>query len=105
MRPVAIPTLALAILASACGPGSLRPIDTIPKPAPAGAHEAFSRVGVCYNGETTTPGEIFDVAQYNCGAGTRPWLIGQDTHLTCPLLTPTRATFACLKPGMAPPSR
>jgi hypothetical protein len=105
MRPAVVPALALAILAAACGQGSLPPIDTEPKPPPAGVREDFSRIGVCYNRETSTPREILDVARRNCEPGTQPWLIGQDTHLTCPLLTPTRATFACLKPGVTPPSR
>jgi hypothetical protein len=104
MRRAAVPAFALAMLAAACGQGSLSPIDTDPKPPPAAVHEDFSRIGVCYNRATSTPREILDVARRNCGAGTRPWLIEQDTHLTCPLLIPTRATFACLKPGMTPPS-
>lgn len=103
MRRAAIPALALGILA-ACR-GSLPPSDIEAKLPPAGVHEDFSRVAVCYNRETSTPHEVLDVARRNCGAGTHPWLVQQDTYLTCPLLTPTRATFACLKPGMAPPSR
>ncbi len=105
MRPAAIPTLALATLAAACSQGSLPPLDTVPKPPLAGVHEDFSRVGVCYNRETASARQVLDVARHNCAPGTKPWLIEQDTHLTCPLLTPTRATFACLKPGMAPPAR
>jgi len=105
MRHAAIPVLALAFLAAGCGEGILPPFDTEPKRPRAGVHEDFDRVGVCYNSETSTPDEVLEVARHNCGAGTRPWLIVQDTHLTCPLLIPTRATFACLKPGMAPPSR
>lgn len=105
MRVSAIPVLALAALVAACGQGSLPPFDTVPRPPPAGAHEDFSRIGVCYNRETTTPRQVVAVARRNCGPGTTPWLIEQDTHGICPLLTPTRATFACLKPGMAPPAR
>lgn len=105
MRPAPILGLALAMLATACGQGSLPPFDTVPIPPRPGAHEDFSRVGVCYNRETSTPRQVLDVARRNCEPGTRPWLIEQDTHLTCPLLTPTRATFACLKPGMPPPAR
>jgi hypothetical protein len=105
MRHAAIPAFLLAILATSCGSGSLPPIDTEPKPPRAGVHEDFDRVAVCYNSETSTPHEVLEVARHNCGVGTHPWLIEQDTHLTCPLLTPTRATFACLKPGMAPPQR
>lgn len=105
MRPAAISALALGVLAAACGQGGLPPSDTEAKPPPAGVHEDFSRIGVCYNRATSTPREVLDVARRNCEAGTRPRLIGQDMYLTCPLLTPTRATFACLKPGVAAPSR
>jgi hypothetical protein len=105
MRPAALPAFALTLLAAGCGQGALPPFDTAPKAPPAGAHEDFSRIGVCYNRETSTPHEVLEVARRNCEAGARPWLIEQDTHLTCPLLTPIRATFACLKPGMAPPAR
>ncbi len=105
MRPAAVPALALALLVAACGQGGLPPFDTVPKPPPAGVHEDFGRIGVCYNRETSTPRQILDVARRNCEPGTRLWLIEQDTDLTCPLLTPTRATFACLKPGMAAPAR
>ena len=105
MRPVGVSVLALALLAAACGQGSLPAFDTLPKPPPAGTHENFSRIGVCYSRETSTPREILAVARHNCEPGTRPWLIAQDSYLSCPLLTPTRATFACLKPGTAPPVR
>jgi hypothetical protein len=105
MRTAALPALALAIVAAACVQGSLPPFDTVPKPPPAGVREDFTRIGVCYSRQTSTPRQVLEVAQRNCEPGTRPWLIEQDTHLTCPLLTPTRATFACLKPGMAPPPR
>ncbi|HXP74532.1 MAG TPA: hypothetical protein VN823_10335 [Stellaceae bacterium] len=105
MRPAAFPVLALTMLAAACGQASLPPFDTVPKPPPAGTHEDFSRIGVCYNREATTPRQILEVARHNCEPGTRPWLVAQDTHLTCPLLTPIRATFACLRLGMTPPAR
>jgi len=105
MRRSAISVLALATLTAACGAGSLPPFDTAPKPAPLGVHEEFTRIGVCYNRETSTPRQVLAVARHNCVQGTTPWLIEQDARGACPLLTPTRATFACLKPGMAPPAR
>ena len=101
---VAMLLLAIATSATACAQDSLSPFDTVPKPPPGGVHVDFSRIGVCYNRATSTPMQVLDVARRNCEAGTGPWLIEQDTHLSCPLLTPTRATFACLKPGMAPPA-
>jgi hypothetical protein len=105
MRSAAASALALALLVAACGQGSLPPIDTVPKPPPPGVHEDFSRIGVCYNRSTSTPRQVLEVARRNCEPGTRPHLIEQDTRLSCPLLTPTRATFACLEPGAAPPTR
>jgi hypothetical protein len=105
MRLSRISAVALLSIASACGTGSLPPFDIVPKPAPAGVHEDFSRIGVCYNRETSTPGQVLAVAKRNCEPGTTPRLIEQDTHGMCPLLTPIRATFACLRPGMAVPVR
>jgi len=104
MRSAAVPALTLMLLAAACGQGSLPPIDTLPKPPAAGVPEDFSRIGVCYNRETSTPRQVLEVARRNCEPGTRPWLIEQDVRLTCPLLMPTRATFACLKAGATPPT-
>ena len=97
--------LALAGLANACSQGGLPPFDTTPRSAPLGVHEDFTRVGVCYNSKTATPRQVLDAARGVCEPGTTPSLIEQDTLLTCPLLTPVRATFACLKPGMPPPPR
>jgi hypothetical protein len=102
-RPAAL-IVALAALAAGCGQGSLPPFDTNPKPPPKGAHEEFSRIGVCYNRETATPQQVIAVARANCESGTQPRLIDQDVLMTCPLSMPVRATFACLKPGMMPPS-
>lgn len=99
--------IAIALLASlgGCGTGFLAPFDAEPRAPPKGASEEFTRVGICYNRETTTPQEIAALARANCGPGTTPHLIGQDFLASCPLLTPMRATFACLKPGAAPPAR
>jgi len=109
MTPRSLSRMGLALvfvaLAGACGRGSLPPIDTTPKPPPPGVREKFSRVGVCYSSKTATPQQVLDAARATCEPGTTPSLIEQDMWLTCPLLTPVRATFACLKPGMSPPPR
>jgi hypothetical protein len=96
--------LIVTSLLAACSPGALPPFDTAPKSAPLGVNEDFTRVGVCYNRKTATPQQVLDVARGACEPGTTPSLIEQDMELFCPILTPVRATFACLKPGM-PPSR
>jgi hypothetical protein len=97
--------VALVTLMTGCGEGSMLPFDTVPRSPPAGAHEDFSRIGVCYNRETSTPRQVLAVARRNCEPGTTPRLIEQDARGSCPLLTPMRATFACLKPGTVWPVR
>ncbi len=88
-----------------CGGDRLAPFDTTPMAPPKGVTENFTRIGVCYNRQTTTPDQVVQVARDNCAPGTAPSLIEQDIELTCPLLTPVRATFACLAPGVSPPAR
>lgn len=97
--------LVVTALLAACTPGALPPFDTTPKLAPPGVHEDFTRVGVCYNRETATPQQVLDVARGVCEPGTTPSLIEQDMELFCPILTPVRATFACLKSGTSTPPR
>jgi len=95
----------MAAFVGACGSNSLPPFDTTPKPAPPNAHENFTRMGVCYNGTTATRETVTAVARANCDPGTTPYLLTDEFNLNCPLLLPERATFACLKPGTAPPAR
>jgi len=97
--------LALATLLSGCGSGSLPPFDWSPKPAPPDSHENFTRVGVCYNRATATRRQVTQIARSTCDPGTIPYLLEQDFAESCPLLTPERATYACLKPGTPPPRR
>jgi hypothetical protein len=44
----------------------------------------------------TTPDAVRAVAEEACTGIGAPQLVEQDMRLACPLLTPTRATFACL---------
>jgi len=104
LRRTFLAAFTLAVTAAGCS-GSLPPFDTRPKSAPPAAHEDFSRIGVCYNSFTATREMVLAVARANCDPGTAPYLLTQDTDLVCPLLTPERATFACLKPGTPPPVR
>lgn len=104
IRQALAPALLVGTLLG-CGSNSLPPFDTKAEPPPKGVTENFTRIGVCYNRLTTTPDQVIQVARDNCEPGTTPYLVGQDTELTCPLLTPVRATFACLAPAMTPPAR
>lgn len=89
--------VALTVSLAGCGADSLQPFDWSPEPAPRGPKEDFSRIGVCYNRQTATPEEVYEVARKKCDPGTTPYLIDQDILLVCPLLTPARATYACIK--------
>jgi hypothetical protein len=42
-----------------------------------------------------TPEAVRRVAEEACGDGTVPKPVGQDMRLSCPLLTPVRASFVC----------
>jgi hypothetical protein len=101
-RPIILVAFLLTVAAAGCS-DSLPPFDTRPKEAPPSVHEDFSRIGVCYNSFTATQEKVLAVARANCDPGTTPYLLSHDTDLTCPLLMPERATFACLKPGTPPP--
>jgi len=98
IRPTLL-ALAVALTAalSGCGSQSLRPFDWAAEPAPRGPKEDFDRIGVCYNRQTATPEQVYEVAKAKCDPGTTPYLIDQDMLLSCPLLTPARATYACVK--------
>ena len=105
-RPILF-VLALALTAPlvGCGKDSLQPFDWAPEPAPRGPREDFNRIGVCYNRQTATPQQVYAVAVAKCDPGTTPYPIDQDMLLSCPLLTPVRATYACMKTPVQAPTR
>jgi hypothetical protein len=93
MRSIRL-SLVLTILLAGCS--GLTPFETTPLPPLLGAADAQQpRVGVCYNASFATPQQVRDVAAQACGAAGLPQLVEQDMRLTCPLLTPARATFEC----------
>jgi len=80
--------------------GWLPPFETVPPTATSGGDSDAVRVAVCYNRFTASPEQLLDVATASCGPGaTPPKPLGRDVTLNfCPLLTPSRATFACAAP-------
>jgi hypothetical protein len=86
--------LLLAVLASGCG-ANLVPFETRPRSSLTESVSATRYVGVCYNALFARPDEVRSIAADACGLDGAPRLLGQDTRLSCPLMTPTRATFAC----------
>jgi hypothetical protein len=42
-----------------------------------------------------TPDAVRHIAEEACGTGSEPRPVEQDMRLSCPLLTPIRATFVC----------
>jgi hypothetical protein len=73
------------------------PFEWSPRAALKGPGASLPRVGVCYNAMFTTPDEVRAVAEEACTGIGKPQLVEQDMRLACPLLTPVRATFACLQ--------
>jgi hypothetical protein len=83
-----------ALLPGSCG-SLVAPYEGVPREPEPGVIDAGPRVGVCYNGIFTTPQEVRRVAQEACGPSAAPQPIEQDMRLSCPLLTPVRASFVC----------
>ena len=83
-----------APLPSACG-SLVAPYEGVPRDPLLGTIEAGPRIGVCYNAMFTTPQEVRRVAQEACGSSATPQPVEQDMRLSCPLLTPIRASFVC----------
>jgi hypothetical protein len=86
--------LVLALLLAGCSQAA--PYEWSPLDARKGPGQSIPRVGVCYNAMFTTPDEVRAVAKEACTGIGSPELVEQDMRLACPLLTPVRATFACL---------
>jgi hypothetical protein len=91
MRRAASLAVALLLLAG-CG---LAPFETLPRPPFRSDDQTIPRVGICYSALFSTPEEVRMTATEACSGLGKPRLVEQDTRLACPLLTPTRATFAC----------
>jgi hypothetical protein len=86
--------LTSAMLLAGCGT-NLAPYETLPRASLTDPAAATLYVGVCYNALFATPAQVQEVAENACGLEGAARLLGQDMRLACPLLTPTRATFAC----------
>jgi hypothetical protein len=87
---------ALFVFLALTGCSQLEPYEFIPRAPLQGAGETIPRVGICYNALFTDPAEVRAVAEEACAGIGTPQLVEQDMRLACPLLTPARATFACL---------
>jgi len=73
--------------------------STATSPVPASTNP---RIAICYNHLWSASAAINNAATQACGEGRVPRLVSQGLDLdACPVLTPTRAIFAC---GPASPS-
>jgi len=73
----------------------LPPFETQPRTADVATPDPRQRIGVCYSALSSTPQQVLALARESCPVDQPPQLVAQDLWLTCPLLTPIRATFAC----------
>jgi hypothetical protein len=81
------------VLLGACS--LVAPFESMPRYPDIGVVEAGPRVAVCYNAMFATPDVVRHIAEEACGTGSEPRPVEQDMRLSCPLLTPIRATFVC----------
>jgi hypothetical protein len=71
-------------------------IEPIPEPVATTAAPPSNRVAICYNRLWNKPETIKDAAVQACGGATAPQIKSQGVDIdACPLLTPTKAVFAC----------
>jgi hypothetical protein len=74
-------------------------IAPVPLPPTPTSAPASNRVAICYNRLWNNPEAIKDAAVQACGGAPSPQVTTQGINIdACPLLTPTRAVFACSAP-------
>jgi hypothetical protein len=71
-------------------------IEPVPLPAAPTAAPTSNRVAICYNRLWNKPDAIRDAAAQACGGAPSPQITSQGVDINaCPLMTPTKAVFAC----------
>lgn len=73
--------------------------EPVPTPAPIPIPSASGqlRIAICYNRLWNAAAAVRSAATEACGNYGKPQVVSQDLNLdACPLLTPTRAVFACV---------
>lgn len=58
----------------------------------------MDQVRICYNRRATTPEALLAMARKECGLYGKRALFQKHEFLQCPIATPARVTFQCLKP-------
>ena len=57
----------------------------------------IGRVEICYGKQSTTVQELWEMANARCGEFGKVARFQSQDYLQCPLFTPARAAFACVK--------
>ena len=57
----------------------------------------IAKVEICYNKQSTTVQALTELANARCGEFGKAARFQSQDYLECPLFTPARATFACVK--------
>lgn len=94
--------LALIILLSACGTAPY--VDSRREAGqrePVGASTADT-VAICYSSQSTTPEEIYKLAESECAKTGRTPVLADQADWSCTLLAPTRIFYHCAAKPLKP---
>lgn len=99
IAPIAPPTPLIVYGATTTTPDmqpDAAPIEPIPAPPVATAAPITNKVAICYNRLWNPPETVKNAAVQACGGAAAPQVTSQGMDIdACPLLTPTKAVFAC----------
>jgi hypothetical protein len=103
--PSTLISVLLGLILVALGGCSVgQPAQTIPNTVP-GLKPGTVVVGLCYSALVSDRDAVQAAARRACGSDGEPHLALEDRELTCPLTTPTRATFTCGTQPAAPAAK
>ena len=98
--PAAVPGLmaGLLVLAACAREPYIHNPAEFDRDSPGFAKQLEDRVGleICYARQTTTVQDLLAMAEAECGRFAKEARFLKQDNLICPILTPARASFACV---------
>jgi hypothetical protein len=94
MRRIVGISLVLLAALTGCAVDLLAPSEA--RPLPGAKNDPRPRIAYCYNRADSTPRQLMTLARGTCGTGTTPRFVDDAINPSaCPVLLPSRVTFAC----------